>query len=67
MWACQKQATHRCDPTNPMSAAFVSFLEYNRVDKSLKQYNQSILSLKDIRNWWLALEDEQADQIYLGE
>ena len=48
--------------TTACVTALVTFLEYNQVSNNLKQYNHAVLSLTNIKNWWIALGDDQADQ-----
>ena len=48
--------------TTALATALVTYLEYNQVANTLKQYNHAILTLTNIQNWWVALEDAQADQ-----
>ena len=48
--------------TTAIATALVTYLEYNQVANTLKQYNHAILTLTNIQNWWMALEDGQADQ-----
>ena len=48
--------------TTAIATALVTYLEYNQVANTLKQYNHAILTLTNIQNWWVALEDRQADQ-----
>ena len=48
--------------TTAIATALVTYLEYNQVANTLKQYNHAILTLTNIQNWWVALEDAQADQ-----
>jgi hypothetical protein len=48
--------------TTATATALVTYLEYNQTANTLKQYNHAILTLTNIQNWWVALEDGQADQ-----
>ena len=48
--------------TTAIAGALVTYLEYNQVANTLKQYNHAILTLTNIQNWWVALGDAQADQ-----
>lgn len=48
--------------TTAIATALVTYLEYNQVVNTQKQYNHAILTLTNIQNWWVALEDAQADQ-----
>jgi hypothetical protein len=43
------------------ATALVSYLAYRQVANNLKQYNHIILSLTNIKNWWEALGENQAD------
>ncbi len=47
--------------TTAIVGALVAYLEYNQVANTLKQYNQAILTLTNIQNWWVALGDAQGD------
>jgi hypothetical protein len=47
--------------TTASATALATYLAYNQVSNTLKQYNHAILSLTNIKNWWIALEDNQAD------
>jgi hypothetical protein len=47
--------------TTASATALATYLEYNQVSNTLKQYNHAILSLTNIKNWWIALGDNQAD------
>jgi len=47
--------------TTAIVGALVAYLEYNQVANTLKQYNQAILTLTNIQNWWVALGDAQVD------
>jgi hypothetical protein len=48
--------------TTASATALATYLEYNQVSNTLKQYNQAILSLTNIKNWWISLGYDQADQ-----
>jgi len=48
--------------TTVVATSLVTYLEYNQVANTLKQYNHAILSLTNIQNWWIALDDAQVDQ-----
>jgi SLOG in TRPM, prokaryote/SMODS and SLOG-associating 2TM effector domain 1/Protein of unknown function (DUF4231) len=48
--------------TIAVAGALTTYLEYNQVANTLKQYNQAALSLINIKNWWVALGTDQADQ-----
>jgi len=48
--------------TTAVVGALTTYLEYNQVENTLKQYNQAALSLINIKNWWIALGADQADQ-----
>lgn len=48
--------------TTAFATAMVTYLEYNQIANTLKQYNHAILALTNIQNWWVALDDAQADQ-----
>lgn len=47
--------------TTASATALATYLAYNQVSNTLKQYNHAILSLTNIKNWWIALGDNQAD------
>jgi len=48
--------------TTAVVGALTTYLEYNQVANTLKQYNQATLSLINTKNWWVALGEAQADQ-----
>jgi hypothetical protein len=47
--------------TTASATALATYLAYNKVSDTLKQYNHAILSLTNIKNWWISLGDNQAD------
>jgi SMODS and SLOG-associating 2TM effector domain 1/Protein of unknown function (DUF4231) len=47
--------------TTAGATALATYLAYNQVSNTLKQYNHAILSLTNIKNWWISLGDNQAD------
>ncbi len=48
--------------TTAFSTALVTYLESNQVASTLRSYNNATLKLSNIRAWWIALKDAQADQ-----
>lgn len=53
--------------TTAVAGALTTYLEYNQIENTLKQYNQAALSLINIKNWWMALGADQADQKNIDE
>jgi hypothetical protein len=48
--------------TTAIVGAMTTYLEYNQIANTLKQYNQAALSLINTKNWWVALGEAQAEQ-----
>lgn len=48
--------------TTAIVGAMTTYLEYNQLTNTLKQYNQAALSLMNIKNWWVALGEAQVEQ-----
>ena len=41
---------------------FTTFLEYRQIQNALIQYNQAVTNLENVKNWWIALPQDDKNR-----
>jgi len=48
--------------TGALVAAIATYLEYQQIENTLLKYNQAATDLGNVRNWWIALSNQDQEQ-----